>query len=68
MFPEVHCPQRNGYVSVEELVREISHNKTGLFQPLSSFPLMRSYHKEARSQPSQTCRCTPQPWELAGDA
>jgi hypothetical protein len=32
-------PLRNGYVSVEELVRDNSHNKTGLFQPFSSFPL-----------------------------
>jgi hypothetical protein len=36
VFPEVHRPLRNGYVSVEELVREFSHNKLGLFQPLSS--------------------------------
>jgi hypothetical protein len=39
LFPEVQPPLRNGYVSVEELVRENSHNKAGLFQPLSSFPL-----------------------------
>jgi hypothetical protein len=37
LFPEVHLPLRKGYVSVEELVREFSHNKLGLFQPLSSF-------------------------------
>jgi hypothetical protein len=36
---QVHHPLRNGYVSVEELVRDDSHNKLGLFQPLSSFPL-----------------------------
>jgi hypothetical protein len=36
-FPEVHRPLRNDYVSVEELVREFSHNKPGLYQPLSSF-------------------------------
>jgi hypothetical protein len=36
---EVHHPLRNGYVSVEELVRDNSHNKSSLFQPLSSFPL-----------------------------
>jgi hypothetical protein len=68
LFPEVHRPQRKGYVSVEELVREFSHNKPGLFQLLSSFPLRRSFHEEARSQPLQTCRCSPQPWELTGDA
>jgi hypothetical protein len=39
LFPEVHHPLRNGYVSVEELVRENSHNNSGLFQPLFSFPL-----------------------------
>jgi hypothetical protein len=37
LFPEVHLPLRKGYVSV--LVRENSHNMSGLFQPLSSFPL-----------------------------
>jgi hypothetical protein len=36
LFPEVHHPLRNGYVSVEELVRDNSHNKSGLFQPLST--------------------------------
>jgi hypothetical protein len=39
LFPEVHLPLRKGYVFVEELVREHSHNKPGIFQPLSSFPL-----------------------------
>jgi hypothetical protein len=39
LFLEVHRPLRNGYVSVEEPIRENSHNKSGLFQPLSSFPL-----------------------------
>jgi hypothetical protein len=48
LFPEVHHPLRNGYGSVEELVRDNSHNKPGLFQPLSSFPLRGSFHKEAR--------------------
>jgi hypothetical protein len=43
LFPEVHLPLRKGYFSVEELVREISHNKSGLFQPLSSFPLRQSF-------------------------
>jgi hypothetical protein len=37
LFSEVHHPQRNGYVSVEELVRDKSHNKLGLFQPLPPF-------------------------------
>jgi hypothetical protein len=39
LFPEVHRPLGKGYVSVEELVREFSHNKPVLFQLLSSFPL-----------------------------
>jgi hypothetical protein len=39
LFPEVHRPLMNGYISVEELVRENSHNMVGLFQPISSFPL-----------------------------
>jgi hypothetical protein len=39
LFPEVHCTLRNDYVSIEELVRDNSHNKPGFFQPLSSFPL-----------------------------
>jgi hypothetical protein len=39
LFPEVNLPLRKGYVPVEELVRELSHSKSGLFQPLSSFPL-----------------------------
>jgi hypothetical protein len=43
LFPEVHRPLRNCYVYVEELVRENSHNKPGLFQPLSSFPLRPSF-------------------------
>jgi hypothetical protein len=38
LLPEVHLPLRKGYVSVEEPVRELSHNKSALFQPLSSFP------------------------------
>jgi hypothetical protein len=29
MFLEVHLPLRKGYVSVEEYVRELSHNKVG---------------------------------------
>jgi hypothetical protein len=36
LFPEVHLPLRKGYVFVEELARELSHNKPGLCQPLSS--------------------------------
>jgi hypothetical protein len=39
LFPEVHLPLGKGYVSVEELVRELFHNKSCLFQPFSSFPL-----------------------------
>jgi hypothetical protein len=48
LFPEVHHPLRNGYVSVEELVRDKSHNKTGLFQPLSSFPLRGSFPRRGK--------------------
>jgi hypothetical protein len=43
LFPKVHLSLRKGYVFVEELVRELSHKKSGLFQPLSSFPLRRSF-------------------------
>jgi hypothetical protein len=43
LFPEVHHTLRNGYVSVEELVRDDSHDKLGLFQPLSFFPLRGSF-------------------------
>jgi hypothetical protein len=48
LFLEVHRPLRNDYVSVEELARENSHNKSGLFQPLSSFPLMRSFPRRGK--------------------
>jgi hypothetical protein len=48
LFPEVHHPQRNDYVSIEELVREFSHNKPGLFQPLSSLPLRRSFPQRGK--------------------
>jgi hypothetical protein len=48
LFPEVHHPLRNGYVSVEELVRDNSHNKPGLFQPLSSFPLRGSFPRRGK--------------------
>jgi hypothetical protein len=48
LFPEVHHPLRNGYVSVEELVRDDSHNKSGLFQPLSSFPLRGSFPRRGK--------------------
>jgi hypothetical protein len=37
LFHEVHLPLRKVYVSVEELVMELSHNKSSLFQPFSSF-------------------------------
>jgi hypothetical protein len=43
LFPEVHLPRRKGYVFVEDLVRELSHNNSDLFQPLSSLPLRRSF-------------------------
>jgi hypothetical protein len=43
LFPEVHLPLRNGYTSVEELVRDNSHNKLGIFQPHSSFTLRGSF-------------------------
>jgi hypothetical protein len=48
LFPKVHHPLRNDYVSVEELLRENSHNKPGLFQPLSSFPLRRSFSRTGK--------------------
>jgi hypothetical protein len=35
-------------VSVEELVRDVSHNKPGLFQPLSSFPLRGSFPRRGK--------------------
>jgi hypothetical protein len=47
-FPEVHRPLRNDYVSVEELVRNNSHNKPSLFQPLSSFPLRGSFLRRGK--------------------
>jgi hypothetical protein len=43
LFLEVHHSLRNGYISVEELVRENSYNKPGLFQHISLFPLRRSF-------------------------
>jgi hypothetical protein len=45
LFPKVHLLLRKSYISVEELVSELSHNKLGLFQPLSSFPLRRSFSR-----------------------
>jgi hypothetical protein len=48
LFPEVHHPIRNGYISIEELVREKSHNKSGLFQSLSPFPLRRSFSRRGK--------------------
>jgi hypothetical protein len=44
-------PLRNGYVSVEELVRESSHNKSGLFQPLFFFPLRHLFTKRQDHSP-----------------
>jgi hypothetical protein len=41
-------PTRNDYVSVEELVRENSHNKSGYFQPLSSFPLRQPFSRRGK--------------------
>jgi hypothetical protein len=37
-----------GYVSIEELVRDNSHNKPGLFQPLSSIPLRGSFPRRGK--------------------
>jgi hypothetical protein len=37
LFPEVHLPPRKGYVSVEELVRELSHNKSVSFNHFHPF-------------------------------
>jgi hypothetical protein len=48
LFPEVHHPLRNDYVSVEELVRDNSHNKPSLFQPLYSFPLRGSFPRRGK--------------------
>jgi hypothetical protein len=48
LFPEDRHPLRNGYISVEELVRDNSHNKPGLFQPLSSFPLRGSFPRRGK--------------------
>jgi hypothetical protein len=48
LFPKVHRPLRKNYISVEELVRENSNNKPGLFQPLSSFPLRQSFSKRGK--------------------
>jgi hypothetical protein len=48
LFLEVHRPPRNGYISVEELVRENPHNKSDLFQPLSSFPLRQSFPQRGK--------------------
>jgi hypothetical protein len=48
LFPEVHHPLRNDYVSVEELVRDNCHNKPGLFKPLSSFPLRGSFPRRGK--------------------
>jgi hypothetical protein len=47
-FVSRHHPLRNGYVSIEELVRDNSHNKSGLFQPLSSFPLRGSIPRRGK--------------------
>jgi hypothetical protein len=46
--PEIHLPLRKVYVSVEDLVMELSHNKSGLFQPLSSFQLRRSFPQKGK--------------------
>jgi hypothetical protein len=48
LFPEVHLPLRKYYVSIEELLREISHNKPGHFQPLFSIPLRRSFPRRGK--------------------
>jgi hypothetical protein len=45
---KVHHPLRNRYASVEEIVTENSHNKSGLFQPLSSFPLRQSFSRRGK--------------------
>jgi hypothetical protein len=48
LFPEVHLPLRKDYVYVEELVRELFHNKSGLFQPLFSFPLRKTFSRRGK--------------------
>jgi hypothetical protein len=48
LYPEVHRLLKNDYISMEELVRENSHNKSGLFQPISSFPLRQSFSRRGK--------------------
>jgi hypothetical protein len=66
LCPEVHLPLRKGYVSVKELVRELSHN-LGLFQPLSSFPLRRSFPRRGKIIDLTNLSLLTKPWELVGD-
>jgi hypothetical protein len=68
LFPEVHRPQRNGYVYVEELAREFSHNKSGLFQPLSSFSLRRSFPQRGKITALTNLPLLTTTLELSGDA
>jgi hypothetical protein len=68
LFSEVHRPLRNGYVSVEELVRDNSHNNLVLFQPLFSFPLRRSFPRRDKIAALTNFPLLTTTWELAGDA
>jgi hypothetical protein len=67
LFPEVHHPLRNGYVSVEELVRDNSRNKPGLFQPLFSFPLRGSFPRRGKIAALTNFPLLTTTLELAGD-
>ena len=71
MFPEVQIHHSESYVSVEELVgcESLSTRslELGLFQPLPRFHYLDPFHQVGKIMPAQTCRCSPQRWELAGD-
>jgi hypothetical protein len=51
LFPEVHLPLRKGYVSFEDLVMELPHNKPGLIQPFSSFSSKAIFSMKRQDQP-----------------
>jgi hypothetical protein len=66
LFSEVHLQLRKGYVSIEELVRELSQNKLGLFQPLSSFSTEAIFSTKRQDHSSHKLVAL-MAWELAGD-
>ena len=63
--------QHESYISVEELVGLESlatrSLELGLFQPLPPFHYLDPFHQGGKITPAQTCRCSPQRRELAGD-